>query len=716
MKILLKSLAVIVLLLVLAVAALLFLVDPNRFKPRIEDLAKDRGIALQINGDLGWNFWPGLGVAVHQVSVAPLDYPEQPIAELAEAGLLLKLLPLLGGNFQVDHIAIDGLRLRLARDASGVANWEAFSRSGNKAAPTPAQNPGEQTELTLDIQEFSVSNARVDYLDQQTGQSIQVRDIDLKTEGVNTHSSPFTIAGDFVLEQAQTGSAPLSVSGDFSAKASIDQALDNLGLREGNLKLALDAQDQAELTAEFSITVKSLQANPSYQGQVMLKETNARRWLAAMGTEITTANADALSQVGLSGNVAGDAEQVKLDNLQLRLDDTAFKGSAAITQFEKPTITLSLTGESLNLDDYLPPPADPLPGAPTAAAEDTPLPVEALRALNLNIKLMLGELVLKNMALKDVTASVLAKNGMIQQSLNGSAYSGTLASKNQLDVRGNVAQLQFDLGMDGLELEPLLKDLSLESKMGLQGAVQARAMGTSQGLTTTALLSAVNANANFSGAQVRVSPINLEQQFCKLVNMVTQTQAADQDWEEFTELTALEGSIKWRNQVITIDTFTAGVEKLQLDSTGKIDLANDHYDIFLPFKLHQDSTDTVSGEQVSVATSSNGCRVGSHYWLERGLALLRCKGSLDQVNPVADCRPDKDMLVELTKDYAVYKVKEKHGAKIEEKKDELKQKVEDKKHQLFDKLQQRLNRGAASSAAPAENQAPVGENAASSTP
>lgn len=81
------------------------------------------------------------------------------------------------------------------------------------------------------------------------------------------------------------------------------------------------------------------------------------------------------------------------------------------------------------------------------------------------------------------------------------------------------------------------------------------------------------------------------------------------------------------------------------------------------------------------------------------MELLRCKGSFGEINPLSDCRPDKDLLVDLTKDYAVYKVKEKHGAKYEEKKDELKEKVEKEKSRFFDKLQERLNKGAASSAA-----------------
>jgi AsmA protein len=70
--------------------------------------------------------------------------------------------------------------------------------------------------------------------------------------------------------------------------------------------------------------------------------------------------------------------------------------------------------------------------------------------------------------------------------------------------------------------------------------------------------------------------------------------------------------------------------------------------------------------------------VTSNYWAERSMNLLRCKGAYAEINPGSDCRPDKDMLNALIKDFAEYKLKEKHGAKIEEKKSELIKKLDEK--------------------------------------
>ncbi len=723
MKILLKSLAVLLLLIVLAVFALVFLVDANRFKPRIEALAKDQGVALQIKGDLGWDLWPSIGVAVNDVHVAPLAEPDQAIASLQQASLLLKLIPLFSGSFQVDHIAVDGLKLNLKRDQTGKGNWEAFSKPPTTTTP-PASVADAESNLSLDIQHISLTNSSLAFADAQSGSGINLRDINLTMSGVNLRAEPFAVDLGFVLEQAQVNAGKLTLAGKINSQVSIDKALNNLRLTDGQLQLDIANKEATTLALTYALTVTELQNNPAYQGQITLKETSLQKLLAAFGVELQTTKRDALGKFGLSADINGGTEKVKLENLKLVLDETSFSGSAAINNFETSAIRASLAGDSFNLDDYLPPPAkgEPATTAAPAHASDTPLPIDALRSLNLNIKLALKKLIVNKIPLEMVDAKVLAKNGMIEQSFSATAFSGKITTKGQLDARGQQSQLQFDAGVEGLELAPLLKAMEMDSKFGLQGAVQARAIGSSQGNSTDALFKALRANANFSGAQVRVSPINLEQQFCKLVNLVNKAEDPTTTWNEYTELTELSGSVKWRDQIITIDTFKAGVEKLQLGSTGKINLASDEYDIFLPLKLVKGKTDTVTAEQVAVTTSANGCSVGSYYWLERGLELLRCKGSLDEINPLHDCRPDKDMLVQLTKDFAVYKLKEKHGAKFDAKKQELeqklddrkqeaKQKIEDKKQQLLDKLQQRLNRGATSSAT-----APAAEATASSAP
>jgi AsmA protein len=187
----------------------------------------------------------------------------------------------------------------------------------------------------------------------------------------------------------------------------------------------------------------------------------------------------------------------------------------------------------------------------------------------------------------------------------------------------------------------------------------------------------MNTTASFSGDQVRLSPLNIEEQFCKLVNLVTQNNTETVTWDNFTEMRQLNGNIVWRDQVINLESFNAGVSQLLLASTGQINLVSNKYEFKLPIKL----------TEASETATLKGCTLGTaNYWVGRGLSLLRCKGSFDAINPAKDCGFDKSALGDLTKDYAEYKLREKHGAKI----DAAEQKLKDKRQELLDDANKKL--------------------------
>lgn len=696
MKTLGKILLALIAIPVIAVLALVLLVDVNRFKPHIENAAKEQGIALSIKGDLGWNLWPSIGVEINDLSVAALATPEQPLAELTRASLLLKLMPLFSGDFQVDHLLIDGARINLAVDKAGKGNWEALTKSDDRPATAPAAEPVDPAaaDLTLDIQDISLTNSQVNYSDAQSGQKLALRAINLHLSDVNTRAEPFPLTLALSVEMAQDGAAPLLLDIALNNNLSVDAQLSDITLSDGELQLGVGKA--APLVLGYQMALSDVQNKPAYKGQFSVKETNLRGLLAALGTELETANSDALTQFSLSAAIDGNDQQLQLTNLVMQLDKTRFEGALAITDLATTALNVDLKGDSINVDDYLPPPSDTEATESTAAQEDTPLPLEVIRGLNLNAKFALQRMIIKQMALENILLTVNAKNGVVNQNLTAKAYQGEVKFTSKTDARSDKAALNFDGAVQGFELAPLLKDLQMDEKMALSGAIQANTQGTAQGATVNQLMASMNSTANFSGAQVRLAPLNIEEQFCKLVNLVTQNQE-QVSWDAFTEMRQLDGNIVWRDQVISLNSFNAGVSQLLLASTGKINLANDKYEFKLPIKI----------ASASEAAQLKGCSLGTtNYWVDRGLSLLRCKGSFGAIDPVKDCGFDKSALGDLTKDFAEYKLREKHGAKIEaaeqkveEKKQEVKQQVEDKKQELINKLQNKLFKTPQSSAA-----------------
>ena len=81
--------------LISSVIILAFLVDANTFKPRIQTMAAQQGIALNMRGDVHWAFWPAIGLAVNEVSIADSDTPQKIIADLNKASFLIAFIPLM---------------------------------------------------------------------------------------------------------------------------------------------------------------------------------------------------------------------------------------------------------------------------------------------------------------------------------------------------------------------------------------------------------------------------------------------------------------------------------------------------------------------------------------------------------------------------------------------------------------------------------------------
>src|SRR5210317_2233813 len=91
-------------------AYLMFFFNPNDYRTQIEEQAlTEAGLELKINGDIGWSFYPWLGLELEQLSV---NNPGQTqLADLTRAGAALNIPALLSGVVQLDSIRIEGLKL-----------------------------------------------------------------------------------------------------------------------------------------------------------------------------------------------------------------------------------------------------------------------------------------------------------------------------------------------------------------------------------------------------------------------------------------------------------------------------------------------------------------------------------------------------------------------------------------------------------------------------
>lgn len=151
-------------LLVAAMIALWLLIDPNAYKGRIEAAVRSStGRDLALTGNIHLAIFPSLALELGPASLGnpPGFSSSQPFASLERVSLRVHVLPLLHHRLDVGRVEIDGLDLRLLKNAQGQGNW---SMPAGKSAPPTAQNSGNQ--MTLGgIAGVVVKGSRVSYED-----------------------------------------------------------------------------------------------------------------------------------------------------------------------------------------------------------------------------------------------------------------------------------------------------------------------------------------------------------------------------------------------------------------------------------------------------------------------------------------------------------------------------------------------------------------------
>src|SRR5579863_8961903 len=134
----------IVAVLIAAVIVLWLTINPNAYKGRIEAAVRtSTGRDLSMTGDIRLAIFPTLALELGPASLGnpPGFSSSQPFASLQRVALRVRVLPLLHHQIDVGRIEIDGLDLRLLKNAQGQGNW---SMAAGKAPAPPPQSSGSQ--------------------------------------------------------------------------------------------------------------------------------------------------------------------------------------------------------------------------------------------------------------------------------------------------------------------------------------------------------------------------------------------------------------------------------------------------------------------------------------------------------------------------------------------------------------------------------------------
>ncbi|HEY6515204.1 MAG TPA: AsmA family protein [Steroidobacteraceae bacterium] len=226
----------IVAVLIAAVIVVWLIVNPNEYKGRIEAAVRSStGRTLSLSGDIHLAIFPSIALELGPAALGnpPGFSSSQPFASLQRVSLHVHLLPLLHHQLDVGRIEIDGLDLRLLKNAQGQGNWS--MPAAKQAAPAP---PSSGSQMSLGgIGGVVVKSSRVSYQD-MTADHVTI-DIGHVAAGV-----PVPIKWNLDLTSA-SGGRPIALSG----KATLEYDSKTAHLS------ALDARiDQSTLSGSAAVT------------------------------------------------------------------------------------------------------------------------------------------------------------------------------------------------------------------------------------------------------------------------------------------------------------------------------------------------------------------------------------------------------------------------------------------------------------------------------
>jgi AsmA protein len=158
----------IVVLVVIAVVVLVATFDPNRYKPELARVVKEKtGRTLAIDGNIGLSFFPSIGVAVGKASLSEPG-SSRTFASIDQARISLALLPLLSKQVVVDRVTLSGLNVELVQHKDGKTNFGDLAGAGGRAKPEAKPAPRQEA-VSLDIAGVDIRSSTVGWRDEASG-------------------------------------------------------------------------------------------------------------------------------------------------------------------------------------------------------------------------------------------------------------------------------------------------------------------------------------------------------------------------------------------------------------------------------------------------------------------------------------------------------------------------------------------------------------------
>lgn len=652
---------------VVAIAALISLVDPNQFKPQLaEQVKKSTGRELVMEGNIGWRFWPSLGLSLEKVALRnPAGFAEPDLLRFEQGDASVALLPLLSHRLDIGEVTLSGAHLFIQTKADGSSNLSWLIKAEQKSAegvatgsesPVPASPApaSDSKPWQINLQGVVLEQASAMVRDDRKGTESRLERLDLSLGKLTPGQwVPVTLAA-----KGEQGKLAFDLKGKGEIKLAQDALASELKNLEASGSLSQDAQrlDAFSLKAdrlalgEWGNLTLSLQgsqgvaAKPTLAGSLegtLKARLDKDLQLLEVSDAVLEANlkGDALPRPQMKLKLAGfaraelDQQRVTLTNLVIAADDALLSGNGAIKLGAVPKVEFDLKGDKLDLDGWLgkadkaaapsapsaapatAPAANGEKGAPAPAAQALSAvepDLSALKLVDLAGRLQLGSLRVKGLDLSAVDLQLALSGGQLSlKQFSAGVAGGQVSASGVLDARQQPAHYQVHKRVQGVNVRPLLQTLAQSDLLEGKGDLEIQVQGT--GLSEQALRSQMQGTVSLKLSDGALHGINLAEMIREARATLT-GKGADQVKEaRKTDFSDLSASFQIANGVASSNDIQLFAPALRVKGQGQTALVPESLD-FLFLTSVVESSKGQGGKTVDeLKDITIPVRIGGHW-------------------------------------------------------------------------------------------------------
>ena len=324
------------------------------------------------------------------------------------------------------------------------------------------------------------------------------------------------------------------------------------------------------LKAGGDVEFTNLRGDLAIAGQLQVAPFNLRRLAQQLRHELPkTADSTVFGDVALSGSFDLSEAGMNLQDLLLQLDGTRLRGELSLTETTSgPLTNFDLNVDRIDLDRYLPTKSaqSPFSARTGAAANEEMLPVGLLLATDLKGRLQITSLDISGLRLQDFGVRLNTKDGVLQvDEATASLYEGVLSTAAVLDARANPPTLALNTELTGIQVAPLLLDLTGGARLRGEGNFRARL--NARGNSVAAMKRSLDGRMSISLSNGAIAGFNLGRALRHWNQFKTGRIVALQETEA-TDFTKLTGNPVAQAGVVRMDDLMLTAPAFRLRGSG----------------------------------------------------------------------------------------------------------------------------------------------------